>query len=82
MMDGWYDEMGAGWWILMVIFWVGLIAAIVWAGARLFARPGGLVDRFDGAGERPEEILDRRLARGEIDAETYEALREKLRAAR
>jgi serine/threonine-protein kinase len=32
--------------------------------------------------ERPEEILDRRLASGEIDAETYEALRTKLRAAR
>ena len=35
-----------------------------------------------GAGERPGEILDRRLASGEIDAETYDALRDKLRAAR
>lgn len=81
MMDGWYDGMGAGGWILMSLFWVGLIAAIVWAGARLFARPGP-VDRLDAAGERPEEILERRLALGEIDVETYEALREKLRAAR
>ncbi len=81
MMDGRYYGMGGGWWILMVMFWVGLIAAIVWAGARLFARPGP-VDRSEGAGERPEEILERRLARGEIDVDTYEALREKLRAAR
>ncbi len=44
MMDGWYDGMGAGGWILMSLFWVVLIAAIVWAGARLFARPGA-VDR-------------------------------------
>jgi putative membrane protein len=81
MMDGWYDGMGTGGWILMTVFWVSLIAAIVWAGARLFARPGP-VDHSDGAGERPGEILQRRLASGEIDAETYDALSEKLRAAR
>lgn len=81
MMDGWYDGMGAGGWILMTVFWVGLIAAIVWAGTRLVARPGP-VDHSGGAGERPGEILERRLASGEIDAETYDALREKLRAAR
>ena len=81
MMDGSYGGMGGGWWILMVVFWVGLIAAIVWAGAQLFARPG-TVDHSVGAGERPGEILDRRLASGEIDAETYDALRDKLRAAR
>ena len=80
MMDGWYDGMDGGWWILMIVFWVGLIAAIVWAGAQLFARPGQ-VDPSSGAGERPGEILERRLASGEIDAETYDALREKLRAA-
>ena len=38
MMDGWYDGMNGGWWILMIVFWVGLIAAIVWAVARLLAR--------------------------------------------
>ena len=81
MMDGWYGGMGAGGWILMTVFWVGLIAAIVWAGARLFAQPDS-VDRPVGAGERPGEILERRLANGEIDVETYDALREKLRAAR
>ncbi len=80
MMDGWYDGMGAGGWMLMGVFWVVLIAVIVWAGARLFARPGA-VDRVEGSGERPEEILGRRLARGEIDAGTYEALRDKLREA-
>jgi len=79
-MDGWYDGMGAGGWILMSLFWVVLIAVMVWAGARLFARPSA-VDRVEGASERPEEILGRRLARGEIDASTYEALRDKLREA-
>ena len=80
MMDGWYDGMNGGWWILMIVFWVSLIAAIVWAGALLFARPDP-ADHSGGAGERPGEILERRLASGEIDAETYDALREKLRAA-
>ena len=80
MMDGWYDGMNGGGWILMIVFWVGLIGAIVWAGARLFAQPGP-VDHSGEAGERPREILERRLASGEIDAETYDALREKLRAA-
>ena len=79
-MDGWYDGMGAGGWILMSLFWVVLIAVMVWAGARLFARPGA-VDLVEGSGERPEEILGRRLARGEIDAGTYEVLRAKLREA-
>jgi putative membrane protein len=78
-MDGFSNGMSGGWWILMTVFWVGLIAAIVWAGVRLFARPG-LADHSDGAGERPGEILDRRLASGEIDAKTYDALREKLGA--
>ncbi len=82
MMDGWYggNGMGGGW-ILMTVFWVGLFAAIVWAGMRLFARPDQS-SRSDAARERPEEILDRRLASGEIDADTYDALRDKLRSAR
>jgi putative membrane protein len=81
MMDGWYDGMGAGWWVLMTLFWVVLIGVIVWAGAKLFSRSAR---RHDGARQQPTafEILDERLARGELDPEAYEALREKLRAAR
>lgn len=80
-MMNWSGGMGAAGWVLMSVFWVILIAAIVWALAALFGRG----DRSAGGvaiAERPEEILDRRLASGEIDAETYEALRTKLRAAR
>lgn len=78
MMDGW-DGIGVAGWFLMTLFWVVLIAAIIWAVANLFPARG----RSDAAGaERPEEILDRRLARGEIDPATYDELRAKLRAAR
>ncbi|HUH15465.1 MAG TPA: SHOCT domain-containing protein [Gaiellaceae bacterium] len=63
----------------MTLFWVVLIAVIVWAVARIFpARRDGV----EAAAERPEEILDRRLASGEIDAAEYDDLRAKLRSAR
>lgn len=78
MMDGWYGGMGAGGWIFMTLFWVALLVLIVWVGTRLFPTRGERGDEL----ERPEDVLDRRLARGEIDPETYDALREKLRAAR
>lgn len=79
MMDGW-DSMGAAGWLLMTVFWVALIALIIWAVANLFPSRGS--SGAGEGGERPEEILDRRLARGEIDPATFEELRAKLRAAR
>lgn len=78
MMDGW--DMGVGGWFLMTALWVGLLAAIVWALASLFPARSGGGDVL--AAERPEEILDRRLARGEIDPATYDELQAKLRGAR
>ena len=80
MMHGWYDGMGAGGWIAMSVLWVALIALVVWAVSSLLGRGTPRSERVDLA-ERPEEILDRRLAAGEIDAETYDALRGKLREA-
>lgn len=81
MMDGW-GGMGVTGWFLMTAFWVLLIAAIIWAVANLFPGRGTSVPTSADRSERPEEILDRRLASGEIDAATYDALRTKLRAAR
>ena len=81
MMDGW-DGMGVAGWFLMTVFWVALIAAIVWAVANLFPGRGSYEPTSAERPERPEEILDRRLARGEIDSSTYDELRGKLRAAR
>ncbi len=81
MMDGW-DGMGVAGWFLMTVFWVALIAAIVWAVANLFPGRGSSEPMSAERSERPDEILDRRLARGEIDSSTYDELRSKLRAAR
>lgn len=71
MMNGW----DSGWWVVMPLLWVGLIILIVWAVAQLFPGRG---DRSVEREEQPGEILDRRLARGEIDSDTYDALRAKL----
>jgi putative membrane protein len=75
MMDGWgYGGMGAWGWVSMMVLWVALIVLAVWLVAQLFPRrddPGRQIERP----ERPEEILDRRLASGEIDTETYNQLR-------
>ncbi|HEY8645383.1 MAG TPA: hypothetical protein VIL77_05835 [Gaiellaceae bacterium] len=79
IMMNWSGGMGAAGWVLMSVFWVVLIVAIVWAMAALFGRN----DRSNSAtiADRPEEILDRRLASGEIDHDTYDSLRAKLQAA-
>jgi len=74
--------MGGGGWVLMSVFWIVVVAVIVWAIVRLVPSrtdDGGEPRRAaDEPPEKPREILDRRLASGEIDLETYEELRSKL----
>ena len=62
--------------LLMILFWVGLIALAVWLVRALFPsvdRPPAS-PRGHGLGAR--EILDRRFARGEISREEYDLMRE------
>ena len=69
--------MGAAGWLLMMLFWIALIALVVFAVMRMFPR----TEPTPGSRERPEEpreILKRRLASGEIDVDTYEQLSSKL----
>ncbi len=73
MMDG-YD-MGGGGWVMMIIAWSAVLAVIVWAVVTV--RPGRGSARGPSA-ERPLDILDRRLASGDIDADAYDHLRTKL----
>ncbi len=73
MMNGWDNGMDAGWWVLMSVLWIALIALIVWALVRLFSGRGGSTEVEDA-----RRVLDRRLASGEIDAGTYDQLRERL----
>ena len=76
---GWYGGgMGFTAWLVMGVFWLVLISVIVWLVVRLL--PGTSSGRAER--ETPEEILDRRFARGEIDLETYQSQRAALSQAR
>ena len=83
-MNGIYNGgMGAGGWVLMSIVWLALVVLIVWAATRLFPRREGpqSTGHAPFSSSRDDEarsILDRRLASGEIDGETYDELRERL----
>ncbi len=78
MFGGFHDGMGAGGWILMTVFWIGLLMVIAWAIARVVPSRNDHSHESERAPEKPLEVLDGRLARGEIDVETYDQLRAKL----
>lgn len=96
----WYGGgMGSVAWVFMGLFWIILIAAIIWLVIRLLPANGHAGQQqmthaplppqvqppFPGqpvAPESPFDVLDRRLAAGEIDLDSYQALRAALIAAR
>lgn len=79
---GWYGNgMGFAGWFFMGLFWLVLLGVIIWAVVRLLPnrqQPSG----GRSIAETPEEILDRRFARGEIDLEAYQAQRAALAQSR
>ena len=84
-MMGWYGGgMGWGGWLGMGIFWIALLALIIWLVVKLLpsGERGARPPADPSQGESPMEILDRRLARGEIDVETYQMQRAVLIEAR
>lgn len=81
-MTFWYDHGVTGWgWFAMsvgmILFWALIITAIVLV-LRALNRP----DKQDPtpAAPSPEEILGRRLARGEIDEQEYRGRLNELRS--
>ena len=80
-MMGWYGGgMGLLGWLAMGLFWLILLGLIVWLVIRLLPAGNGGTTRPTGAS--PLEILDRRLASGEINLDTWQAQRAALLAAR
>ncbi|WP_207219131.1 SHOCT domain-containing protein [Pengzhenrongella frigida] len=86
---GWYEGgMGAGMWLFMGLFWIALIALIIWLVIRLLPSHGesgtttASPPPASAMQESPMDILDRRLAQGEIDLDTYQAHRAALISAR
>lgn len=72
-MGPWCAQMDASSWIGMVVVWAVVIGLVVWAVTRLFPNGRAQVDA--------RAVLDARLARGEIDADTYRRLRSELDGA-
>jgi putative membrane protein len=80
-MMGWYGGgMGPIGWLAMGLFWLILIGLIVWLVVHLL--PGSGDGTTSSSGETAFEILDRRLASGEIELETWQAQRAALVEAR
>lgn len=87
MMWGYYPGWG-GMFVMMVLgnlLWIALVGLLVWAVIRWFERrpnvPGSHQSGMPGGGPSALEILRQRYARGEIDATTFEQMRERLEAS-
>jgi len=79
-MMGWYGNgMGSLQWLGMGVFWFALLGLIVWLVFRLL--PGSDRAPVRATGESAMDILDRRLASGEIDLPIWQTQRGALLAA-
>ncbi len=70
----WGNHEGMGWWwifgsVWMVVIWAAIIALVVWVTGRR---------ERSTSNETPMEIAQARLARGEIDREQFEELKDSL----
>jgi putative membrane protein len=74
-MMGWYGNGGMGsiGWLGMGVFWLVLLGLIVWLVVRLLPESGA--GATCDTGESALEILDRRLASGQIDTAAWQAQR-------
>ncbi len=62
----WCGDMGVTDWVSMIALWATVLGVTVWAVLRLFpTQPGS----------HARNVLDQRLAHGEIDLETYRSAR-------
>ena len=79
-MHGWNDGWSWGAWLamgfLMVVVWGGIVALVVVA-VRSFGHRAESADNST-QGDRAQQILDERLAQGEIDVEEYRHRRDVL----
>lgn len=71
------------WMVFWNILWLVLLASLVWALVRGFVRSARTTDfhRPPTSGPSAMEILRQRYARGEIDAATFDQMRERLEAS-
>jgi putative membrane protein len=73
MMGSYGNAMGSLGWLGMGVFWLLLLGLIVWLVMRLL--PGTTGRTSNPIGDSAAEILDRRMASGEIDVPAWQAQR-------
>ena len=73
MMGSYGNGMGSLGWLGIGAFWLLLLALIVWLVIRLLTGSKGL--KPNPTGETAAQILDRRMANGEIDMPAWQAQR-------
>lgn len=72
---------GMLWMGLGGLLWLALLGLVVWAIVRLAGGRGSTSAPPAPPAPAAEEILRQRFARGEIDAATYDQMRERLRSS-
>jgi putative membrane protein len=69
-------DIGRGWmilgWIMMVLFWAGVVALIIWGVNRLTRH------HISDENQTPLDIAKGRYARGEITREQFEEIKKNL----
>ena len=64
--------------LLMLFFWVGVIAIGVWLVKAIFSGNSPTSTSFNQPGSSARDLLDRRYARGEITREQYQLIKQDL----
>lgn len=67
-------------WAWMILVWIVVIGAIVWAATQLSGGWSGGWQSSSGSSHGARDILDERFARGEIEQDEYRRLRDQLKA--
>lgn len=79
----WNDGLGWGGWIVMTLFMVAFWGLVIFGIVAVFRGLNGGGQSPAPRHERgPQQILDERFARGEIDADEYRARQQVLRSPR
>lgn len=71
----WWND-SSGWWFVMPLLMVAFWVAVIWLAMSVFRGLAGRPSAEGGHPERPEEVLARRYARGEIDEDEYRRRRD------
>jgi len=65
--------------IIMLLFWVGIIVLAVWLVGQIFRQANPMHPTAGGHPDTPQVILDQRYARGELSREQYELMKQDLK---